>query len=153
MRPVPIPDDIIWEGAERKVFTAPGGDLLDPDIAPVEALVDFPTSPDVPVISVRIALEDGDLVNLAEGGHVWISMYGHLVPFSVDTTGGATAPEVDGPARTSELERELRDAFMEVALAGWKARDMNIGDDRTLHVLAPTMQPMIQDLLRLAVGA
>lgn len=152
MRPVPIPDDVIWSGATRKVFSAPNGDLLDPEIAPVEAVIDFPRDPSTPVISVRCALEDGDLEKLAGGGHVWISFYGHIVPFSVDTTGVAEFPVVEGPAKSGALERELTEAFVQVALAGWKARDMNIGDDRTLQVLAPTMRPLVDELLRLAAS-
>lgn len=39
MRPIPIPDAWVPEGAERRVLAAPGGDLTDPDVAPLEVLV------------------------------------------------------------------------------------------------------------------
>lgn len=84
MRPAPIPNDAIWPGAVRRVYSAPDGDLLNEEIAPVEALVD-----DVPSglrASVRCVLEDGDLEKLAAGGHVWISFYGLMPVFSVDVT-------------------------------------------------------------------
>lgn len=87
MRPIPIPDAAIWDGARRVVFAAPGGDLLDPNIAPVEALVDHSDATGTTRVSVMCQLEDGDLVKLAEGGHVWVSFYGGLPPFSVDVTG------------------------------------------------------------------
>lgn len=85
MRPAPIPDEAIWEGAVRTVFTAPDGDLLNPTIAPVEVLVDA-VSDGNRRINVRCVLEDGDLDKLMTGGHVWVSFYGALVPFSVDVT-------------------------------------------------------------------
>lgn len=89
MRPVPIPESLVWEGGERRVMSAPDGDLLNPDIAPVEVIVDWPVmgGDRVPCFNVRCALDSGDLAKLAEGGHVWISFYGQFPPFSVDVTG------------------------------------------------------------------
>jgi hypothetical protein len=72
MRPAPIP--------------APDGDLTNPDIAAVEMLVD-PSVGGLPRFSARCVLEPGDLDKLAAGGHVWVSFYSHVVPFSVDVTG------------------------------------------------------------------
>lgn len=86
MRPSPIPDDAIWDGARRVVFSAPDGDLTNSDIAPVEVLVDAEGG--VPRISARCVLEDGDLDKLARGGTVWVSFYGgSLMPFQVDVIG------------------------------------------------------------------
>lgn len=85
MRAAPIPDECVWPGAERRVATAPSGDLLDPNIAPVEVLVE--NGAHGPLISVRCILEDGDLVKLAEGGVVWITFWGALVPFAVNVSG------------------------------------------------------------------
>ncbi len=85
MRPAPIPDAMVWEGARRVVIAPPDGDLTNPDIAPVEAVVD--RSPGVPVLSVRCVLEDDDLDKLQAGGNVWISFVGHMVPFSVTVAG------------------------------------------------------------------
>jgi hypothetical protein len=92
MRPTPIPDEEVWEGAVRKVIAPPSGDLTDTTIAPVEALVDQ-SGTGYPRFSMRCALEDGDLEVLRAGGVVWVSMLGeHLHPFSVDVA-GAISPE------------------------------------------------------------
>lgn len=84
MRPTPIPDAEVWEGATRKVFAAPDGDLLNPTIAPVEALVD--QAPDGTTnISVCLELEQHDLATLQAGGRVWLTFWGHIVPFALTT--------------------------------------------------------------------
>lgn len=83
MRPVPIPDEAIWAGAERVVVAGPGGDLAGP-IPAVEALADE-TPSGWRRLSVRCVLEPGDLERLAVGECVWVSFYGGGVPpFSVD---------------------------------------------------------------------
>lgn len=83
MRPVPIPDEVIWPGAERVVVAGPGGDLTGP-IPAVEALADE-TPSGWRRLSVRCVLEPGDLERLATGEHVWVSFYGGgMPPFSVD---------------------------------------------------------------------
>lgn len=87
MRPAPIPEEAVWEGGRRLVFAAPDGDLTNPDIAPVEAIVDRSDTTGNVRISVRCQLEDGDLVKLAQGGYVWVSFYGGIPVFSVDVTG------------------------------------------------------------------
>lgn len=82
MRPAPIPDGEIWEGARRVVIGPPGNDL-DSGVAAVEVLVD--QSSIGPRMSARCVLEEGDLDVLAAGGTVWVSFYGgQLMPFSVD---------------------------------------------------------------------
>lgn len=88
MRAAPIPDEAIWEGARRVVFTAPDGDLTNPDIAPVEVLVDKGGVTGTCRINVRCVLEPGDTEKLNAGGTVWLSIYGHqLPPFSLDVVG------------------------------------------------------------------
>jgi hypothetical protein len=88
MRPTPIPDEAIWEGARRMVIAPPDGDLTSTDIAPVEALVDVGQDTGIPRISVRCVLEEGDLDKLKAGGTVWIGFYGgQLIPFCVDVVG------------------------------------------------------------------
>lgn len=87
MRPAPIPNEVVWEGGKRVVFSAPNGDLLDDTIRPVEAIVDPATTERPHLVSVRCVLEEGDLVKLAEGGHVWITFWGGLPPFSTTVTG------------------------------------------------------------------
>lgn len=82
MRPAPIPDAEIWEGARRIVVGPPGNDL-DSDVAAVEVLLDQASIG--PRMSARCVLEDGDLDALTAGGTVWVSFYGgQLLPFSVD---------------------------------------------------------------------
>lgn len=85
MRAAPIPDQCIWAGAHRHVIAAPNGDLLDEHIRPVEALVE-PDQHGVPLYSVRCILEPGDLAKLAEGGVVWITFWGAIVPFSTSVS-------------------------------------------------------------------
>jgi hypothetical protein len=93
MRPVPIPDDLIWEGARRVVFAPPDGDPTG-EIRPVETLVDVGQSTGHPRICVRLVLEDGDLERLAEDPHVWLTWYGdHLHPFDVVVVDPEGAPD------------------------------------------------------------
>jgi hypothetical protein len=83
MRVTPIPDDAVWSGAQRVVIGPPDGDPTG-EIRAVEAVADVSPSTGVPVLSMRCALEPGDLEVLAAGGHVWVSFYGGaIVPFSV----------------------------------------------------------------------
>lgn len=84
MRPTPIPDEAVWPGAVRRVIAPPGGDLTDPDVSPVEAVVDVVLG--FPRFNIRCVLEPGELEKRASGGHVWVSFLGHVVPFSVDVT-------------------------------------------------------------------
>ena len=84
MRVTPIPDEAVWAGARRVVMSPPDGDLTGP-IRAVEAVVDVSPSTGVPVLSVRCALEPGDLERLAAGECMWVSFYGGgMPPFSVD---------------------------------------------------------------------
>lgn len=86
MRPSPIPADRVWAGGVRRVFSAPNGDLTDLDIAPVEVIVD-PGLGGVARVNVLMQLEDGDLQRLTDGGAVWLSMLGGLMPFSLTVVG------------------------------------------------------------------
>lgn len=90
MRVTPIPDSAVWEGARRIVIGPPDGDPTG-EIRAVEAVVDRSPTTGSWVYSVRCALEEGDLDTLAAGGHVWISFYDRMVPFSVDVV---APPEV-----------------------------------------------------------
>lgn len=81
MRVTSIPDDAVWEGGHRVVIGPPDGDPTG-EIRAVEAVAEM--SAGVPVLSMRCALEPGDLEVLAAGGCVWVSFYGgSIVPFSV----------------------------------------------------------------------
>lgn len=91
MRPTPIPDDAVWPGAVRIVVAAPDGDLTNPDIAPVEVVADRAEDGVHPRFHVRAILEPGDLEQLAAGGHVWLTMWGAVVPFAL-----SVAPGPDG---------------------------------------------------------
>lgn len=82
MRPTPIPENEVWEGAVRRVIAAPDGDLTNPDIAPVEAVVDRSPSTGALNLSVRCELDDGDLEKPAAGGTVWITFWGAMVPWA-----------------------------------------------------------------------
>lgn len=83
MRPTPIPDAEVWEGAVRRVMSPPGGDLTNPDIAPVEALFDRSPSTGALCISSRVILEEGDLEKLAAGAPIWVTFWGVMVPWSI----------------------------------------------------------------------
>lgn len=121
MRPTPIPDREIWPGAHRVVFGPPPDDTSG-RIAPVETLVDEGPESGYTRVSVRCALEPGDLEELLLGGTVWVTFYGGgLQPFSVDvqpaivplqpTAGDTPAdPDPDPPAVEDAAERELREA-------------------------------------------
>lgn len=42
----------------------------------------------------------------------------------------------------------LREAFLEVGSAGWKARDIGMPEEQMLVMLAPTMEPLVQSIMR-----
>jgi hypothetical protein len=84
MRVTPIPDSALYEGARRTVVGPPTGHDVTGDIRPVEALAIVSPTSGLTVLSVRCALEPGDLETLAAGGNVWISFHSQMVPFSVD---------------------------------------------------------------------
>jgi acyl CoA:acetate/3-ketoacid CoA transferase beta subunit len=84
VRPIPIHEADVWEGGRRIVYAAPNGSLTDDHIRPVEAIVDRLTTTGGKRVCVKVQLEEGDLDKLTAGGHVWLSMYGGLVPFCFD---------------------------------------------------------------------
>lgn len=82
MRPTIIPEQLIPPGHRRIIVSPPGGDLTNPDIAPVEALV-APLAAGR-LFQMRLTLEDGDIQQLLRGGHIWLSMMtDQLPPFAV----------------------------------------------------------------------
>ena len=104
MIPIPIPDNIaVADGAvdltvpgtlRRVVISPPDGDLTG-DIRPVEALVGLDPAHGT-VVTLLIALEDGDLQRLREMAKddgtpaVWHSMYTNQIPaFAVEIADGA----------------------------------------------------------------
>jgi hypothetical protein len=93
MRPVPIPAETVWEGGVRKVFSAPDGDLTNPDIGPCEVIVDAGVG-GVARVNVLVKLDEGDLEQLTQTGHLWLSMLGGLMPFAL--TAAEPAPGLDG---------------------------------------------------------
>jgi hypothetical protein len=82
MRPVPIPDTAIPEGARRIVVAAPDGDLTNPDIAPVEAIVRMEDG--VRWYSVLLVPEGDDYANLRNGHPITLSFAGGIPVFQVD---------------------------------------------------------------------
>lgn len=87
MRPTTIPDTEIWTGAQRIIVSPPDGDLTNNTIRPVEMLAEQVHG--VPVYSARCILEPGDLETLQDGGNVWLTFYGIVVPFSVTVSPAA----------------------------------------------------------------
>lgn len=92
MRPTPIPDNEVWEGSVRKVVSPPGGDLTNSHIAPVEALIDRSPSTGILNLSVRCTLEEGELELLANGGVVWLTFWGAMVPWAATVVAAPEAP-------------------------------------------------------------
>jgi hypothetical protein len=84
VRPIPIPDAAVWNGARRVVVAGPDGDLTNDLIRPVEVIEDRSPSTGMRVLTALCALDPGDLEALTAGGLVAVSFYGALTPFSVD---------------------------------------------------------------------
>lgn len=89
MRPVPIPAEA-WATKPRfvrSVIAAPGGDLTDEAIRPVEALAGVEPFDGVDVTAIYVALrpEGDDLARLAGGALLWLRIIGApgLYPFAV----------------------------------------------------------------------
>jgi hypothetical protein len=78
MRPTIIPEQLIPDGHKRIVVSPPDGDLMNPDIAPVEAVVS-PLGAHT-AFSVRCMLEEGDIERLQAGGFVWLTFVGGRMP-------------------------------------------------------------------------
>jgi hypothetical protein len=98
MRPIPVPQAIVWPGARRLVMSAPNGDLTDPTIAPVEAILDHPDSlGGAPRFTVVCTPEPGDLDTLTAGGLLAVAFWGGIPPFCVDVL--APVPPIPGSRR------------------------------------------------------
>jgi hypothetical protein len=82
MHPVPIPSSLVQPNQTRRVISAPGGDLLDTSVAPVEALVEDHQGS--PLYSVRVQLDRGDLQRLNRGDKVWVRFWGVIPPFEIE---------------------------------------------------------------------
>ena len=83
MRPVPIPDELVWPG-RRIVVAPPGGDMTHETIRAVEAVVDLGVDNTGPRFCIRVGLDEGDLAKLADNPHFWVTFHGeHLHPFGL----------------------------------------------------------------------
>jgi hypothetical protein len=75
VRPTPIPADEIPEGCRTLILTAPDGDLMNAEIAPIEVLID--QQPEGPAIRCRMVLEDDDIEAIEAGARVfWFTLWG-----------------------------------------------------------------------------
>ena len=84
MRPTPIPDDEIVPGTVRLTIAPPGGDFFDPDVSPIEALLERGEGR-VNRYWVRLIPEGDDLARLNRGDPLWFTVISHQMPvFSVD---------------------------------------------------------------------
>jgi hypothetical protein len=79
MRPIPIPDELVPEGALRRVIGPPGGDLTSTDIGTVEAIVANDELHGV-TFAVLVSLEPGDLERLADCGGMWLTFRTSQMP-------------------------------------------------------------------------
>lgn len=83
MFPVTIPDELVLEGSVRRIIAAPDGDLTNDDIAPVESLIRRADDGVSALLMMQLKLEPGELELLQNGGNVWLTMWGAVVPFNV----------------------------------------------------------------------
>jgi hypothetical protein len=82
--PVPIPNELVWEGAQRRTIAPPNHDFTHPHISPVEALLDLDPTTGSPRFSMLIELEDGDLERLGADKRFWLHILGQqLQPFAL----------------------------------------------------------------------
>lgn len=95
MRPIPIPDGVAEvNGGRRVIYTAPGGDMLDDDVRPVEAIViDDPV--DLVQVAVLIELDDDDRAAAAAGLPIWLSFKGGMPIWGISFADPA-APAEEG---------------------------------------------------------
>lgn len=92
MRPTPVPDEEVWEGAKRMVIGPPRGDLSS-GIAPVEVLVDRDAT-EGPRMYLRWIIEADDLRRIENGDTVvWMTFWSdHLHPVSLGLPGEDLVP-------------------------------------------------------------
>lgn len=89
MRPIPIPDECVGPGMKRYVISAPGGDLTDDHVRPVEALAGIVDG--AARICVLVAFEPGELVRAMAMPQpaVWLTMLTNQIPaLSVEVADG-----------------------------------------------------------------
>lgn len=104
MRITPIPDAEIWEGSRRIVVGPPTGHDPLGEIRPLEALLEQPAENGrLPTFSIRCVLEEGDAEALADGGAVWITLFGHVVPISVGVAGPPVQQQGSSPMFTAKI--------------------------------------------------
>lgn len=127
MRPTPIPDREIWQGAIRRVIMPPDGDLTNPRIAPIEALIDRSPLTGAVNLSVRYELEDGDLDKLGAGGTVWLTFWGVIVPFATTVVGPVEEPPAAEPAP------DLREQLVELVTSWTEATCQTDGAPCSWH--------------------
>lgn len=88
MRVAAIPDTEILDGHERVVVGPPPDYDPTGEVRSVEMLrsTSIIEGEEWPVHRARVVLEPGDLERLAAGESIWVSFYGHVVPFDVALT-------------------------------------------------------------------
>lgn len=83
MRPAPIPNDVARDEPGERMVIGPPYNNLDFPVSPIEAMrLD---AGDHFEFAVRCILEPGDLETLQADGAVWVTFWGHVVPFTVRT--------------------------------------------------------------------
>lgn len=89
MRPIPIPDDDVWEGGRRVAVGPPTMEDIDA-LFTVDAVIDIVKLQhgedlmEAPRYNMKIVLETGDLEALAKDPHFWLSIITtRLTPFNV----------------------------------------------------------------------
>jgi hypothetical protein len=93
MRPTPIPDAEVWEGAERRVIGPPDGDLTSTEIGAVEALVDMTELGTR--FSMRCVPEDDEAERILRGAPIWVEFLGQqLHPFLVEVGEAPVVPSL-----------------------------------------------------------
>lgn len=108
MRPVAIPDEVMWPGA-RRVFIGVSKSQKMQDIHELVAAVDqIRGGPldGMPRMQVRMELEPGDLDALRHNPHVWLAFLGvdeGIYPFSLSVETSANQP-----SSSLQLEAAIR---------------------------------------------
>lgn len=87
MRPVPIPDELVWDGARRTTLVRRDADLDDERVSPVPVEVIVDQDDIGKRMSVLIELETGDMERIVDaGGRFILMMYGKRMPiFALET--------------------------------------------------------------------
>ena len=83
MTPTTISDDQILDGTKRMVIGPPKDRDLTGDIRAVEMCVELDEN-SVPKFSARFVATDEERQRIADGSPIWLTLWGHVVPFSLD---------------------------------------------------------------------